>query len=296
VNLSIFSNLIFQTYTLARGKKPLSKFCLRCSRLNCIDGSETSHRVAEDNPFLWFLWPSRQAIRQSRWRAFPPLDLHNHRSSFIQPKARFAQFVSGIYLYGYQLIMGQSHLCFAPDIDLVRADWIAVFLGVGILRLRKCMRKTYPSWDFLYLKIKGLRYLFVLIFVVSNLFTIVLTARTNEPGKIPRWYWPIALGGLIAFSLLYWSALRCLGYQTRSGGKSLGSAIGLKLDIYQQGDSDIPEEMQFLMFEARAAGFRRGLKNTVRGRLWTFLISMDPKCLTLAFTGIRTVRGFAQWL
>ena len=52
VSLSIFSNLIFQTYTLARGKKLLSKFCLKCPGLNCVDGSETSHCLAEDNPFL----------------------------------------------------------------------------------------------------------------------------------------------------------------------------------------------------------------------------------------------------
>jgi hypothetical protein len=40
----------------------------------------------------------------------------------FSPKLDSRNFVSGIYLYGYQLIMGQSHLCFAPDIDLVRAD------------------------------------------------------------------------------------------------------------------------------------------------------------------------------
>ncbi|KAL9044786.1 MAG: hypothetical protein Q9214_002099, partial [Letrouitia sp. 1 TL-2023] len=91
---------------------------------------------------------------------------------------------------------------------------------------------------------------------------MALTARANDPGKIPRWYWPIALGAVIAVALLYWSALQCLGPWATLGEKSLGSIIGLKLDIYQQGDSDIPEDMQFMMFEAREAGFRRGLKYT----------------------------------
>ena len=143
-------------------------------------------------------------------------------------------------------------------------DYVLVFLGIGILRLRGCMRKTYPNWDFLYLRKQALRYSVAIIFVVSNLFTMVLSARAHQPGQIPRWYWPIALGALIAVALLYWSALRCLGRQDKPNGKSLGSIIGLRLDIYQQGDSDIPEEMQFMMFEAREAGFRRGLRYTVR--------------------------------
>ena len=129
------------------------------------------------------------------------------------------------------------------------------------------MRKIYPSWNFLYLKNKALRYLIVFIFVVSNILTMVLTARTNNPGTIPRWYWPVALGAVIVVAFLYWSALRCLGRRGRPGRKSLGSMIGLKLDIYQQGDSDIPEDMKFMMFEVREAGIRRGLKYTVCGHL-----------------------------
>ena len=129
------------------------------------------------------------------------------------------------------------------------------------------MRKIYPSWDFIYLKNKALRYFIGFIFAASNILTMVLTARANNPGTIPRWYWPVALGAVIAAALLYWSALRCLGQRGRSSGKSLGSTIGLKLDIYQQGDSDIPDDMQFMMFEVREAGIRRGLKYTVCGPL-----------------------------
>ena len=140
-----------------------------------------------------------------------------------------------------------------------------VCLGIGLLRLKSRMQTLYPNWKPTYLTTR------VSVMVVSgavvsvNIVILVMTALPTG-GSVPNYYWPVTIVGFIGFGVAYWTVLKVLGVKgPKSGGRvTLGSKIGLEVNVYEEGDDDIPEEMRFLMREAALDGSRRRLKYKVQ--------------------------------
>ena len=101
--------------------------------------------------------------------------------------------------------------------------------------------------------------------VSVNIVILVMTALPTG-GSIPNYYWPVTILGFISFGVAYWAVLRLLGVggPKLDGRMTLGSRIGLEVNIYEEGDDDVPEDMRFLMREAVLEGSRRRLKFKVR--------------------------------
>lgn len=161
-------------------------------------------------------------------------------------KSDARSFYSGIYSYGYAVIQ----LC----------------LGIGLLRLKSRMQASYPNWKPTYLTTKVSVMLVSGAVVSVNIVILVMTALPTG-GSIPNFYWPVTVVGFIGLGVAHWAVLRLLGVKgpKPDGRVTLGSKIGLEVDVYEEGDDDIPEEMRFLMHEAALDGSRRRLKYKVSG-------------------------------
>ena len=136
-------------------------------------------------------------------------------------------------------------------------------MSIGLLRLKGRMRRYGSSWSHTYLSNRVLLIFVAIVFAALNLVVMVITALPRDPGKIPRFYWPVALVGLAGFGILYWGFLRLFQSNTSNGGYRLGSKIGFHIFVYEQGD-DVPDEMKFPMLEAVLDGSRRRLQYKVR--------------------------------
>lgn len=133
-----------------------------------------------------------------------------------------------------------------------------VFLGVGIFRLEKRMRTISETgdWKPVYMSNKFSLYIIVLIFMGINALMIVVTAMPKAPGAIPRYYWPVTVFACVVAGAVYWCGLKSL-QMTFGGEKTLGARIGLEVNVYNEGDEDIPEHMKSGMADAKFDGSRR---------------------------------------
>ena len=127
------------------------------------------------------------------------------------------------------------------------------------------MQTMRPNWKPTYVTTKVSVMLVSGAVVSVNIVILVMTALPTG-GSIPNYYWPVTIVGFIGLGVAYWAVLRLLGVK---GGKldsrvTLGSKIGLEIDVYEEGDDDIPEEMGVLMREAALDGSRRRLNYKVR--------------------------------
>jgi hypothetical protein len=112
------------------------------------------------------------------------------------------------------------------------------------------------DWKPVYMKNTFILYAVALTFIGMNALMLVMTARPKVQGEIPRFYWPIAVGGCMAMGAVYWALLKSM--QLKFGGETtLGSKIGFEVQVYNEGDEDIPPRMRFLMEEANLDGSRR---------------------------------------
>jgi amino acid transporter len=126
----------------------------------------------------------------------------------------------------------------------------------------------------MYMKNNVILYSTAIPFIAVNILIMVITAMPNTPNSIPRWYWPITVLAVLVAALVYWSALMIPRLKWSKGGRTLGAKIGFEVHVYEEGDDDIPENMRFLMWEAKEEGSRRRLKYKVRRacRTWSHVV------------------------
>jgi hypothetical protein len=112
------------------------------------------------------------------------------------------------------------------------------------------------DWKFAYLSNKGILYPVTFVFIGMNLLMVVITAMPETPGTIPRYYWPITVLACLAAGAAYWGGLTSL--QLKFGSeRTLGARIGFEVNIYNEGDEDIPEDFRNIMADAFVDGSRR---------------------------------------
>jgi hypothetical protein len=135
----------------------------------------------------------------------------------------------------------------------------AAFLGIGLFRLKGRMRLLQHNWQPTYMRNDFVLTFVALVFVAINIVILVMTALPESPGTIPRFYWPISLVAVIAVGIVYWGVLRIFEVPEDHDdkGSSIGSKIGLKINVYEEGDENVPIEMRFLMRDAVGDGSRR---------------------------------------
>jgi hypothetical protein len=175
-------------------------------------------------------------------------------------------FFSGIYLYGYQIMMSRCKNCRGHSATTELKLIFPAALGIGLFRLKGRMRQLRHNWRPTYIRNDFVLGFIAIVFFSINIVILVMIALPEDPGTIPRFYWPISMAAVVAFSLLYWGALRVFQVpeaQTDTSS-SIGSKVGLKIKVYEDGDGDVPVEMRFLMREAVRDGSRRRLDYKVR--------------------------------
>lgn len=112
------------------------------------------------------------------------------------------------------------------------------------------------EWKPVYMKNKFILYTVSLTFIGVNILMLVMTARPDIKGDIPRFYWAVAVVGSISMGALYWALLKSTQLKLW-GNTTLGSKIGFEVQVYNEGDDDIPVRMRALMEEANLDGSRR---------------------------------------
>lgn len=135
---------------------------------------------------------------------------------------------------------------------------LPVFLGIGILRLGKRMTTISETgtWSPVYMKNKFILYAVSFLFTGMNILMMVMTALPKDPDTIPRFYWPVTVAACIAAGSIYWGGLK--GLQMKFGGQeSIGKWIGFEVQVYNEGDENIPEMMRNVMVDANLDGSRR---------------------------------------
>lgn len=134
----------------------------------------------------------------------------------------------------------------------------SVMLGIGFLRLKSRMQR---SWKPTYLTTKMSVFLVSIAIVSVNIIILVMTALPTS-GSVPNYYWPVTIVAFIGLGVAYWAVLRMLG--VKSPKWTVGSKLGLEVDVYELGDPGIPPEMGLLMHHASLDGSRRRLIYKVR--------------------------------
>ena len=130
-----------------------------------------------------------------------------------------------------------------------------VFVGLGLFRLRKRMEDT--GWRPSYLTNRTLQHVAAFVFVALNILMLCETARPKVEGQIPRYWWPVAMGAVVVVSTAYWSVFVILQLKL-SDSETVGQKIGLQVDVYRDGDADLPEGMRLTTKEANVNdGIRR---------------------------------------
>jgi len=120
------------------------------------------------------------------------------------------------------------------------------------------MRLSQPLWDHTYLKSPFLLVSVALVFAGLNIVVMVMTALPVDEGRIPRFYWAVAMGGVAVAGTLYCAFLRFFQANNPKHKWSIASKMGIEVYIYENGD-DVPDEMELPMFEAVADGSGRRL-------------------------------------
>jgi amino acid transporter len=175
-------------------------------------------------------------------------------------------FFSGIYLYGYQIMMGRCKKCRGQSVTRELMLICPASLGIGLFRLKGRMRQLRHNWRPTYMRNDFVLAFIAFVFFGMNIVILVMIALPEDPDTIPRFYWPISMAAVIAFGLLYWGALRVFQVPEDQGDtrSSIGSKVGLKINVYEEGDDNVPIEMRFLMRDAVGDGSRRRVDYKVR--------------------------------
>lgn len=141
-----------------------------------------------------------------------------------------------------------------------------LFLGIGILRLAKRMRTLSDNadWQLRYMSSPFILYPVVTIFLGINMLMIVITAMSRRPGTIPRYYWVVTFFACVAAGALYWCGLKVLQLDFGSG-TTLGKRIGFEVNVWNEGDEDIPDNLRDIMEDAVIDGSRRRVTYKVSG-------------------------------
>lgn len=123
------------------------------------------------------------------------------------------------------------------------------------------MQLLRHNWKPTYMKNYFVLGFVALVFVCFNIVILVMTARPHDPDTVPRFYWPITVVGVMAFGVFYWGVLRIFQVSAHQDSKpsSISSKLGLEINVYEDGDENVPMEMRFLMREAVGDGSRRRL-------------------------------------
>ncbi len=142
---------------------------------------------------------------------------------------------------------------------------IGVFVGIGVLKLRRRMRHTPngSSWKYKFLQQDWLRYLIVFLFVGVNLLTLVVAARPHGDGTIARFWWPVVMGFVALGSFIYWFVLWCLQDKRWSARK-----VGIDVIAHHGDDAQVPSDFEQFMKEARKDGSYRRMEYQVHGKGW----------------------------
>lgn len=145
------------------------------------------------------------------------------------------------------------------------------------------MQLLRHNWKPTYIRNPFVLWSVAVAFVSFNVVILVVTAMPQDPGTIPRFYWPVTIVGVMTLGVFYWLVLKIFqvkGYKD-SKASSISSKIGLEINVYEEGDEDIPMEMRFLMREAVGDGSRRRLDYKVRFSLVSITASMLNNQFTL---------------
>lgn len=97
------------------------------------------------------------------------------------------------------------------------------------------------------------------VFAIGNVLILVFAGKTRNPGKIPRWWWPITVFIILYASAMYWAIMRLLMVKTsrtneKTGDRmTLGETIGLKVQVVFRNDEDVPPKVKKSMEDTLAA-------------------------------------------
>jgi hypothetical protein len=134
----------------------------------------------------------------------------------------------------------------------------SVLVTVGIYRLGK-RKSSDRNWKWGLLSNKIIRNVLPIIFIGGNLLVLIFGAKPRDPGKIPRFWWPVSFFIIMAVSFLYWCSMIALSEKPNSQEQTLGKTIGLQIIIYNESEADItmPTEMLGPIEQSRLDGSRR---------------------------------------
>lgn len=147
------------------------------------------------------------------------------------------------------------------------------FIGLGLFRLKKCMVRTYTDWHFSILKHRSTLYVVALVFILSNLVILVMTAIPYGKGGVPPWGWPIVTAVVISAATIYWGVLRLL--MVPCGSTTLGSSIGFEPRFHDMREQSESSGLRYLIWEAENEGSPRFVTYKV-----CQLTMYPPRCLT----------------
>jgi hypothetical protein len=125
-------------------------------------------------------------------------------------------------------------------------------------------------WKPSYLTNQTMLHVVAFVFIALNILMICETARPKVEGQIPRYWWPVVIGAVAAFSTVYWSVFVIL--QLNLGdSETVGQKIGLQVDVYRDGDAALPEGMRLTTEEANV---NDGTRRRVDYKVWNLLASI----------------------
>ncbi|KAF2111931.1 amino acid permease-domain-containing protein [Lophiotrema nucula] len=160
-------------------------------------------------------------------------------------------FAIGLYTYG--------HIFFSM--------WVAL----GLFDLKRRMHELDPRYRLTIFRGKWLLYTCTIIFALGNLLVLIFAAKAHQPGKIPRFWWPVTFFLILLGSLIYWGAMMITRKTIEWKGeqKTIGQLIGFEVLVYNRDTKDMPEEVKGSMTEALAAkidGSKRRVEIKTTGR------------------------------
>ena len=122
------------------------------------------------------------------------------------------------------------------------------------------------AWSFL--KWYWLRIVVIVLFVGGNLLVLSLGAKSQVPGKIPRYWWPVTIASICFGSFFYWGVMRVLmiEYGTVINGekrrKTIGTKVGFEIKV-MKADGRLPQEASQALEDAIIESQQDGTKRRV---------------------------------
>lgn len=172
--------------------------------------------------------------------------------SFCPTNSDGYSFTIGLYTYG--------HIFFSM--------WVAL----GLFGLKRRMRELDPRYRLTIFRGKWLLYTCPIIFALGNLLVLIFAAKAHNPGKIPRFWWPVTFFLILLSSFVYWGVMMITRKNVEWKGeqKTIGQLIGFEVLVYNRDTEDMPVEVKDSMAEALAAkidGSKRRVEIKTTGRI-----------------------------